>query len=87
MTRKLLCVKLITESEVKPMTRQEEVNAICRSTRSIRSILTGIDYSSKDFVDPLCFEDDEVKEEILEAIEIANQQLKELKKFIKKMKV
>jgi hypothetical protein len=69
------------------MTRQEQVNAICSSTRAMRSLLTGIDYSSKDFIDPLCFEDDETKEEILEAIELVNQQLKELKKFVKKIKV
>ena len=69
------------------MTRQEEVNTICRSTRAIRSLLTGIDYMSKDFIDPLCFEDDETKEEILLTIEMVKKQLKELKSFVKTMNV
>jgi hypothetical protein len=69
------------------MTRQEEVNTICQNTRAIRSLLTGIDYMSKDFIDPLCFEDDETKEEILITIDMVKKQLKELKSFIKTMNV
>ena len=37
------------------MSRKEEVNTICHSTRSIRSILAGVDFTAKDFIDTQFF--------------------------------
>lgn len=69
------------------MTRREEVNAICQSTRSIRSILAGVDFTVKDFMDTQLFDDDVTKNHIIEDLQIAQDDLRELIDFVSKMKV
>lgn len=69
------------------MTRREEVNTICQSTRSIRSILAGVDFTAKDFMDTQLFDDDVTKNHIIEDLQIAQDDLRELINFVSKMKV
>lgn len=69
------------------MTRKEEVNTICQSTRSIRSILASVDFTAKDFMDTQLFDDDVTKNHIIEDLQIAQEELRELIDFVSKMKV
>lgn len=69
------------------MSRKEEVNTICQSTRSIRSILAGVDFTAKDFIDTQLFDDDVTKDRIIEDLQIAQDDLRELIDFVSKMKV
>ena len=69
------------------MDRKEEVNTICQSTRSIRSILAGVDFTAKDFIDTQLFDDDVTKNRIIEDLQIAQDDLRELIDFVSKMKV
>ena len=64
------------------MDRKEEVNTICQSTHSIRSILAGVD-----FIDTQLFDDDVTKDHIIEDLQIAQDDLRELIDFVSKMKV
>ena len=69
------------------MTRREKVNTICHSTHSIRSILVGVDFTAKDFMDTQLFDDDVTKNHIIEDLQIAQDDLRELIDFVSKMKV
>lgn len=69
------------------MTRREKVNTICQSTRSIRSILAGVDFTAKDFMDTQLFDDDVTKNHIIEDLQIAQDDLRELIDFVSKIKV
>lgn len=69
------------------MTRREEVNVICYSTYSVRSILAGVDFTAKDFMDTQLFDDDVTKNHIIEDLQIAQDDLRELIDFVSKMKV
>lgn len=69
------------------MTRREEVNTICHSTHSIRSILAGVDFTAKDFIDTQLFDDDITKQHILDDLLLAQKELVELIDFVSKMKV
>lgn len=69
------------------MSRKEEVNTICQSTRSIRSILAGVDFTTKDFMDTQLFDDDVTKDHIIEDLQIAQDDLRELINFVSKMEV
>lgn len=69
------------------MDRKEEVNTICQSTHSIRSILAGVDFTAKDFIDTQLFDDDVTKDHIIEDLQIAQDDLRELIDFVSKMKV
>lgn len=69
------------------MDRKEKVNAICHSIRSIRSILAGVDFTAKDFIDTQLFDDDVTKNRIIEDLQIAQDDLRELIDFVSKMKV
>lgn len=73
--------------EVKEMTRREKVNAICHSTHSIRSILAGVNFTAKDFIDTQLFDDDITKQHILDDLLLAQKELVELIDFVSKMKV
>lgn len=69
------------------MTRKERVNEICHSTHSIRSILTGVDFTAKDFIDTQLFDDDITKERIINALLTAQTELAELINFVSKIEV
>lgn len=69
------------------MSRKEEVNTICQSTHSIRSILASVDFTAKDFMDTQLFDDDVTKNHIIEDLQIAQDDLRELIDFVSKMKV
>ena len=69
------------------MDRKEKVNVICHSTRSIRSILAGVDFTAKDFIDTQLFDDDITKQHILDDLLLAQTELVELRNFVSKMKV
>ena len=69
------------------MDRREEVNTICQSTHSIRSILAGVDFTAKDFIDTQLFDDDITKQHILDDLLLAQTELVELRNFVSKMKV
>lgn len=69
------------------MDRKEKVNSITHSTHSIRSILTGVDFTAKDFIDTQLFDDDITKNHIIEDLQIAQEELRELIDFVSKMEV
>lgn len=69
------------------MDRKEKVNTIVHSTHNIRSILAGVDYTTKDFMDTQLFDDDVTKDHIIEDLQIAQDDLRELIDFVSKMKV
>lgn len=69
------------------MDRKEKVNSITHSTHSIRSILTGVDFTAKDFMDTQLFDDDITKQHILDDLLLAQTELVELINFVSKMEV
>lgn len=69
------------------MDRKEKVNSITHSTHSIRSILAGVDFTAKDFIDTQLFDDDITKNHIIEDLQIAQEELRELIDFVSKMEV
>lgn len=69
------------------MDRKEKVNAIIHSTHSIRSILAGVDFTAKDFIDTQLFDDDVTKQHILDDLLLAQTELVELRNFVSKMEV
>lgn len=69
------------------MSRKEKVNTIIHSTHSIRSILVGVDFTTKDFIDTQLFDDDVTKQHILDDLLLAQKELVELINFVSKMEV
>lgn len=69
------------------MSRKEKVNTIIHSTHSIRSILAGVDFTAKDFIDTQLFDDDITKQHILDDLLLAQEELIELINFVSKIKV
>ena len=69
------------------MDKKERVNTIIHSTHSIRSILAGVDFTAKDFIDTQLFDDDITKQHILDDLLLAQTELVELINFVSKMEV
>ena len=69
------------------MDRKEKVNTIVHSTHNIRSILTGVDFTAKDFIDTQLFDDDITKQHILDDLLLAQKELVELINFVSKMEI
>ena len=69
------------------MDRKEKVNTIVHSTHNIRSILAGVDFTAKDFIDTQLFDDDITKQHILDDLLSAQKELVELINFVSKMEI
>ena len=69
------------------MDRKEKVNTIVHSTHNIRSILAGVDFTAKDFIDTQLFDDDITKQHILDDLLLAQKELVELINFVSKMEI
>ena len=69
------------------MSRKEKVNTIIHSTHNIRSILAGVDFTAKDFIDTQLFDDDITKQHILDDLLSAQKELVELINFVSKMEI